>query len=315
MGANHKLDLPVLLAGLAFALVTGQSGPAAEAAQLRGSGTVRVVGATLRYVIEGNGAPCLVVGSSIVYRRAFSKNLRRHLKLVFVDLRHFVPSDPSLDVRQITLDTYAGDIEAVRKELGLSRVIVLGHSIHGDIALEYARRYPESVSHVVVIGSPPVGTSQMSEPVRLFWEADASEERKRVLKQNWEGMEGAVDNLPASQRFIRTYVLNGPRYWYDPKYDSTWLWEGVQINVPVLDHLFGVLFSQYDLALGPRPITAPVFLALGRYDYAVPYTTWEKEKHKLPDLSYNLFEKSGHTPQLEDATEFDQRLLQWLRSR
>ncbi len=166
-----------------------------------------------------------------------------------------------------------------------------------------------------MIGSLPFVSSQLSEPARLFWETDASEERKRVLKQNWEGMEGAVNALPASQRFIRTYVLDGPRYWYDPKYDSTWLWEGMEVNVPVVDHLFGVLFNQYDLALGPRPITAPVFLALGRYDYAVPYTTWEKEKHKLPDLFYNLFERSGHTPQLEQAAEFDRRLLRWLGSK
>ncbi len=139
MAAHHKLQLMVL-AGLALVSATGHIGSNAGAGRLRqSSGTVRVAGATLRYVIEGNGTPCLVVGSSIYYTRAFSKNLRRHLKLVFVDLRHFVPSDPSLDVRQITLDTYASDIEAVRKELGLSRVIVLGHSIHGDIALEYAR--------------------------------------------------------------------------------------------------------------------------------------------------------------------------------
>ncbi len=302
-----------LLIGLGIASISAYSQSriaAAEPVSVRG--TVRAKGATLAYVMQGEGKPCLVAGSSIYYPRAFSKGLRQHLRFVFVDLRHFAPSDPPVAPEEITLQTYADDIEAVRTQLGLGKVIVLGHSIHGDIALEYARRYPAHVSRLVVIGSPPVGTGRMSGLREAFWNADASEERKRALKRNREGMDDRVKSFPASQQFIQTYLFNGPWYWYDPTYDAAWLWKDVFVNSPILDHLFGVLFKEYDLAQGPRPVATPVFLALGRYDYAVPYTTWNDERRKLPDLSYNLFEKSGHTPQFEEAAEFDRRLLQWL---
>lgn len=302
-----------LLIGIAIASIPSYSRLHPVAAQSRPSrGTVPVKGATFPYVIEGTGQPCLVVGSSIYYPRTFSKKLRQHLRFVFVDLRHFAPSDPSVPPQEITLETYANDIEAVRTQLGLGKVIVLGHSIHGNIALEYARRYPEHVLRVIVIGSPPLGTGRMSKLREAFWNADASEERKRVLKRNWEGMEDRIKSLPATQQFIQTYLLNGPRYWYDSTYDATWLWRDVYLNAPISDHVFGILFQEYDLAQGPRPIATPVFLALGRYDYAVPYTTWNDERRKLAGLSYNLFEKSGHTPQLEEAAEFDRRLMQWL---
>jgi pimeloyl-ACP methyl ester carboxylesterase len=33
----------------------------------------------------------------------------------------------------------------------------MGHSMHGMMALEYTRRFPERVAGVVMIGSPPVG--------------------------------------------------------------------------------------------------------------------------------------------------------------
>jgi proline iminopeptidase len=72
------------------------------------------------------------------------------------------------------------------------------------------------------------------------------------------------------------------------------------------------LFLPYDLAQGPEQITAPVFLGLGRYDYVVPYTLWDKEREKLPHLSFTLFEHSGHTPQLEDSIHFDRKLKEWL---
>jgi len=313
---NIDDGFPFQLVGIPDACMPGDSRLHLAAAQPPLSrGAVPVKGASLPYVIEGTGQACLVLGSSIYYPRAFSKDLRQHLRLAFVDLRHFAPSDPSIAPQEITLETYANDIEAVRTQLGLGKVIVLGHSIHGNIALEYARRYPEHVSRLIVIGSPPVGTRRMSELAEAFWNADASEERKRVMKRNWEGMEERVKSLPASQQFIQTYILNGPRYWYDPTYDAAWLWRDVYANAPILDHLYGVLFKEYDLAQGPRPIATPAFLALGRYDYAIPYTAWNDERRKLPDLSYNLFEKCGHTPQLEVSAEFDRRLIEWLRRR
>ena len=113
------------------------------------NGTVEVEGAQLGYRIEGHGETCLVVGSSVFYPRAFSEDLREHLQLVFVDLRHFAPSDPAFGPELISIETYSDDIEQVRQVLGLDDVVVIGTSLHGTIALEYARRHPEHVRGVV----------------------------------------------------------------------------------------------------------------------------------------------------------------------
>ena len=68
----------------------------------------------------------------------------------------------------------------------------------------------------------------------------------------------------------------------------------------------------YDLGQGPGEITVPVLIAHGRYDYFVAYTLWEEHRHKLPRHTYVLFERSGHTPPLEEPDKFDQTLLAWL---
>jgi proline iminopeptidase len=277
------------------------------------TGVIAVKSAKLQYVAEGTGVQCIVVGSSIMYPRLFAKELREHLHLIFLDMPHFVPSDDSFDINQVTLDAYASDIEQARTTLKLGTVVVMGHSIHGDLALEYARRYPQHVSHVVVIASPPVGVVELGKSSQAFWDNDASEERKQVLKTNWEkaGDTETVGKLSPGQAFIKTYVTNGPKYWYEPTYDATWIWAGMDPSAKMTTHLFD-LFKNYDLAQGPGQLKAPVFLALGRYDYVVPYTAWDGQKGKLPNLSYNLFEKSGHTPQLEEPALFDQKLLKWL---
>ena len=140
----------------------------------------------------------------------------------------------------------------------------------------------------------------------------------RNVRRPWRGAGEStppefVNTLPPSDAFIRTYVLNGPKYWYDPEYDCSALWAGVTPDMSLTTHLFGSLFAHYDLAQGPE-LTMPIFLGLGRYDYVVPYTLWEKRQKALPNLTSHLFEHSGHTPQFEEPTLFDQRLTAWLES-
>jgi proline iminopeptidase len=277
------------------------------------SGSIRVEGAELSYVIEGEGIPCLVLGGATYYPRTFSQRLRKYFRFVFMDSRHFVPSDPEFDVSRITLDTYADDVETARKTLGLSQVAVLGHSIHGDLALEYARRHPETTSHAIVLAAPPCGMGELDSLGEEFWASDASEERKAIFERTTAERGAEIAQLPPEQAMVATYIASAPKYWFDPTYDCSHLWEGVKPNMAVINHLFGVLFGTYDIAQGPGEITTPVFLALGRYDYVVPYTSWDNEKEKLPNLSHSLFEKSGHTPQLEEAELFDQRLIDWVR--
>jgi|ERR1700737_538025 hypothetical protein len=52
-------------------------------------------------------------------------------ELISLDMPHFVSSDDSFDINQVTLDAYASDIEQARTALKLGTVVVMGHSIHG----------------------------------------------------------------------------------------------------------------------------------------------------------------------------------------
>jgi proline iminopeptidase len=102
-------------------------------------GHVYSSGFKLQYIVEGNGVPTIVVGSSLYYSRTFSNNLRNSLKLVFVDHRGFSPQNDCKDISQYHLDKLVDDIELIRKELGFDKVIIIGHSGHAFIALEMPR--------------------------------------------------------------------------------------------------------------------------------------------------------------------------------
>jgi proline iminopeptidase len=277
------------------------------------SGVVSVEGAELHYVIEGRGAPCLGLGHSESARRILSQELRNHFRFVFLDLRHDVQSNSSLEISRITLDTYLDDIDKVRRTLGLDKTAVFGHSIHSYVALEYARKYPKNASHVVMTGNTPYRLA--AEAADEFWESDASAERKMILKQNWEKIaEDELSRMKPKERVVKTYMAMTPKLFYNPTYNLSWIYEVVESNQDIANHLFKVIFKDYDIATRPGRVETPVFLAIGRYDYLCPYFTWDNRKDVLPNLSYNLFEKSGHFPMVEERELFDKKLIEWIKN-
>ena len=95
------------------------------------AGTISAGPFELAYVIEGTGQPAIVIGSSRYYQRAFSQNLRNHLRLVFMDHRGFAPSPGPVDMSEFQLDKIIDDVETLRQQLGLGPVVAIGHSGHG----------------------------------------------------------------------------------------------------------------------------------------------------------------------------------------
>ncbi|TGG91738.1 alpha/beta hydrolase [Natronospirillum operosum] len=274
-------------------------------------GAINVDGAVLRYRCEGSGLPALVIGSAIYYPRVFSRQLRKSLRLIFMDVRHFAEVDNSLDPDRLSLDTYLDDIERVRAHLGLDRVVLIGHSHHGNLALEYAKRRPERVTHIVLIGSPPVDVHAIRKAAQLYWEVHASDERKTTLRQRQAEI---TDQTTREQAYVARYVADGPRYWYDASHDALALWQGVPLDMDIIEVFRDFFADGYELQWNPGQLAAPILVVMGEYDYAVPHTLWTEARKAQANLTFHLFERSGHTPPLEEPEDFDRVLIDWLKA-
>ncbi len=278
-------------------------------------GTVRVSGARLGYLIEGRGVPVLIPGSAGYYERAFAAGLRRYCRLAFTDLRHFCaevePGSPPP-----TLQTYLDDIERQREALGFRRFALLGHSHHGNLALEYARRHPARVSHLVMIGSPPCDVEITLLAADRYWHthADAARKAAHARRQAADPQSTRLTAAPghASSGFIAQYLADGARYWYDPERDASFLWRDVPVDMPSLQ-AFKTFFAEGGYRWNPAQLDVPSLVVMGRHDYVVPHTLWEPIVRSGPKVSYHLFDHSGHTPQLEEPALFQRTLLHFLR--
>ncbi len=263
------------------------------------------MGATLHYRIEGDGVPAIIVGDTNFYLREFPQAMRDHFKMVFLNLRYWEPG--SIPEGGITPQLYADDVETFRKHLGWNNVVIIGHSIHGDLAINYVHLYPEHVSHVIAIGAPCYVENSQAKTYEFF-EQDASEERKQMQK----------DNMSKAQKFLDAndgvsfYILSSQYYWYDPHYNCAWLWEGVVPNKEVSTALF-TTFNDYDVDEPLNTIKVPKLIVNGRYDYVCPYFYWEQHKD-IPGLTIHLYEKGGHGPLLEEPEKFVRQTLKWVQN-
>jgi len=279
---------------------------------VRETGTVISNGTQLTYFIEGKGYPCIVVGDGELMSKALSDELKNHFKFIFLNARVNM-ADPG-EINSISFDLLTKDVEQVRIALNLDKVGVFGHSIAGLIALEYARRYPLHTEFVIMNGTPPYVSDKFWSIQSSFWGSNASAERKNANYENWKGIPvDALKNLGTSDANKYSYILDAAWSFYDFNFDASGLLSDTYWNMKVWNYILNVLMPVYNLAQD-KPIEAPVFLSLGKFDFRTPYIVWDDQQEKIPNLSYNLFEKSGHYSFYEEEELFRTKVIEWMEN-
>lgn len=267
---------------------------------------VPVSGAELFYSTRGTGLPCMVpcILGIEPYERLTPPALSDRFQFVYVDLRGGGRSTG--DPGDLTFDVLASDLDAVRGDLGIERVAVLGWSILGVLALEYGRRCPESVSHVILAGTPPSGDmARMMKASAAFFEADGSDERKTILKENMARLPPGT--LPTQAVFAQT-----PMRFFDPRFDAPTLFAEADVKPGLVEHVLGTLTAAWDVTAEMESLGVPILIAHGRYDYVVPHTMWDGIVDALPNATLHLFQRSGHQAFFEEPERFVEVLTAWM---
>jgi pimeloyl-ACP methyl ester carboxylesterase len=117
-------------------------------------------GVRLAYATMGEGPPLVKVANwlthldydreSVIWRHWLA-GLSRHHRLVRYDERGCGLSD--WDIPDFAFDAWVRDLESVIDAAGLDRFPLLGISQGGPVAIAYAVRHPERVSHLVLLGT------------------------------------------------------------------------------------------------------------------------------------------------------------------
>lgn len=110
------------------------------------------------YVNEkGSGIPCIYIhGGPGSWSKDFELfcgiHLEKTLRMIYLDQRGCGRSGGNEDT-SYSIDNLVKDIEIVRNELNLDKVILLSHSFGGIIAANYAYKYPQYIKGLILLNS------------------------------------------------------------------------------------------------------------------------------------------------------------------
>jgi proline iminopeptidase len=267
---------------------------------------VSVNGAELFYSTRGTGIPCIVpcILGTKLYEQMTPPPLTDHFQFIYADLRGGGQSTGN--PADLTFDVLASDLEAVRRAIGFERVAVLGYSIVGVLAIEYGRRCRAAVSHVITAGTPPIGDmSELVKAAAAFFEADGSDERKAILRDNYA-------KLPPGAPPEQAVFAQAPMRFFDPRFDALPLFAEAEFRPQLFERVVGPLTAGWKVTADKESLQVPILLAHGRYDYVSPYTMWNGIVETLPDAEMHLFERSGHQAFFEEPERFIEVVRAWM---
>ena len=115
--------------------------------------TIPIRGVSLFVKVIGQGYPVLLMHGGPGADHSTLLPFRPcadQFTLVFYDHRCNGRSEGAV-VSSMTWENLTADAETLRQTLGFDKWAVLGHSFGGMVALEYALRYPHSLSHLLLM--------------------------------------------------------------------------------------------------------------------------------------------------------------------
>jgi proline iminopeptidase len=257
----------------------------------------RVVGPTSGdYVLVLSGGP----GEDIHSMQGVADELRKKYRCIMWEQRGTGRSKlPRYDSSTINLNAYMEDIEALRKQLHIEKLVVVGNSWGMILGLAYAGTHPDGVRAVVTIGSGPITFEYLGVfSDNQFARLGACE---LELRDFWK--DPARETADADRAAFERLRAAAVAYFYDRKkalqMASELKPEDYNFRVPPA---FLKSEGKYDIRPKLKTISAPVLLLQGRQDLAGEANICEA--HSLIKNSRLAFiDKCGHMPWLEQPEQ------------
>jgi 3-oxoadipate enol-lactonase len=246
------------------------------------------------YERAGAGAKLLYInGTGGDLRRkpnVFDTPLAAHFDILSYDQRGLGQTDRP--ATPYTMADYAEDVNALLNGMGWERCAVMGVSFGGMVAQEFAVRYPERVTQLVLACTSSGGAGGASYPLHELLD------------------------MPLREKTLHLLAIS------DTRQDAAWQAahpQQVQELVELAEEAAAVGADEPGRALGARlqilarqdhdtydrlpTLTMPVFICGGRYDGIAAVANQEALKAQIPHAQFELFE-GGHGFLQQDPTAY-----------
>ena len=129
-------------------------------------GYLPVPGAQLYFREIGAGPPLLVLHGGPDFNHSYLlpdlDRLSRSFGLIYYDQRGRGRSSGAVVPEDVGIESEMDDLDRVRRYFGLETASMLGHSWGGLLAMEYATRHPDRVSHLILLNTGPASNADLT---------------------------------------------------------------------------------------------------------------------------------------------------------
>jgi proline iminopeptidase len=234
--------------------------------------------------------------------------------LIFYDHRCNGRSEGA-EVTAMTWENLTADADALRQALGFDQWAVLGQSFGGNVALEYALRYPQSLSHLVLINTGGDQWWVNHNAPEILAKRGYNPDTVDAARRFYNGQMTPDDYFPTVMKFIEAYSYHRSLM-YHPTILT--LAQKVGLGPPMKMRPEATIFGYSQLLQGWTvmdrlgEIQVPTLVMAGRYDFLFPPEHQAILADRLPNAELVLVERAGHNPQDEQPAEVIEALRRFL---
>lgn len=206
-----------------------------------------------------------------------------------------------------THEQWAADVDGLREWIGAEQIVMAGGSYGGFIAMEYAIRHPQRVKALVLRDTSPDHDNEEAARRNALSSTRVTVDLEKLDRIN-NGLVRDNDDLRDCWREILPL--------YDHVYDPAKVEEKVAATpyrYETHNFAFAVNQPSYDIKSQLPDIICPTLVTVGRDDWITPVESSEKIVSLIPDAELVVFEKSGHSPQIEEAERWRKVVRDFLR--
>jgi pimeloyl-ACP methyl ester carboxylesterase len=287
--ASRAAYLKGLLSVLCVLLVAATAAAQNPANTQSESRQTSLDGMRIHYQSYGKGREALVLihgwSCNLDFWRDLVPDLKKRSRVIAIDLPGHGQSDkPQLTY---TMDLFARAVDAVLRDAGVKRAVLVGHSMGTPVARQFYRKYPKKTLAIVIVDGAlrPFGDKQILD--RLI-AALRGPNYREAGTQMLGGM-GGPQLSPELKERIQASFLNTPQHVLvsamEGMVDNS-IWGQDKINVPVLAILAKSPFWAADTEQFYRGIA--------------------------PKLEFQMWEGVGHFLMMEKPKEFDEAVIAFL---
>ena len=272
-------------------------------------------GIKICYDIHGDGEPIILIhgfSDRKEHWRAQIGILSEYFKVIRMDNRGAGKSDRPDGI--YTMEVYASDVAALMDFLGIEKSHIMGHSLGGMIAQNFAILYPNKVNKLILLntfpGLKPPGQS-IDDAIEIYRENAIVGHRAREKDPLNAFIDGAKSSY--SRKFWKLMRE-------DPKKKFHGIWsvedlveEKIKFGPTVKD------LSNQAHALSTHntyerlyEINNEVLIISAEKDKSCPKSMGEKMHELIPNSKFIIIEGAGHQSILEKAPEVNHYILEFL---